>query len=477
MTPDEILEIWPSKTGILDLPAEAEALPLPSMDRLRSEWALRRKEVVDREVLEVFANQLQREWAIETGQIENLYSIERGVTETLIEQGFSAALLPHGSTDKPTAEVLALITDQQNALQGLFDFVKQDRPLSTGYIKELHAAMTQSQPTTEAIDPQGNRTEVPLLRGEWKRHQNYPRRDGKIYRYCPPEQTQSEMERLVAMHLGHQVVGIPSEVEAAWLHHRFTQIHPFQDGNGRVARALASLVLIRAEMFPLIVPMLEKQTYLESLERADQGNLKSLILLVGRRQQIEFQKAVDLFSKITPVAETYESELNNFNRYVANSDSSRTVRLKARAESVIQVASVYLNARLDTLAQSLRQARPGNVRGNFIVSPLTDAEASFDGITKQIPGKLEGPFYHAYATLNVPFPWKVEVVAFGASNSPEEALLLAFTYASDKTDANLIAALEVGQDHYGFDLEDKVGPYIEEALSKVLFRIRSGELT
>ena len=32
------------------------------------------------------------------------------------------------------------------------------------------------------------------------------------------------------------------EIEATWLHHRFTQIHPFQDGNGRVARALASLV-------------------------------------------------------------------------------------------------------------------------------------------------------------------------------------------------------------------------------------------
>jgi len=23
----------------------------------------------------------------------------------------------------------------------------------------------------------------------------------------------------------------PPEIEAAWLHHRFTQIHPFQDGN------------------------------------------------------------------------------------------------------------------------------------------------------------------------------------------------------------------------------------------------------
>ena len=46
------------------------------------------------------------------------------------------------------------------------------------------------------------------------------------------------------MYTEHQGCGVPLEVEAAWLHHRFTQIHPFEDGNGRVARALASLVFI-----------------------------------------------------------------------------------------------------------------------------------------------------------------------------------------------------------------------------------------
>jgi Fic family protein len=37
----------------------------------------------------------------------------------------------------------------------------------------------------------------------------------------------------------------PHPVEtAAFLHHRFVEIHPFTDGNGRVARLLSNLYLI-----------------------------------------------------------------------------------------------------------------------------------------------------------------------------------------------------------------------------------------
>jgi Fic family protein len=135
-----------------------------------------------------------------------------------------------------------------------------------------------------------------MLHGQWKQQPNYPTRNGNVYFYCPPEHTASEMDQLVAMHLSHQ--DVPPEVEAAWLHHRFTQIHPFQDGNGRVARALASLVLIRAELFPLVVPREEKGIYLESLERADAGDLRSLVLLIARRQEVAFNKANELLRNL-----------------------------------------------------------------------------------------------------------------------------------------------------------------------------------
>lgn len=40
--------------------------------------------------IDEFTERLGREWAIETGVIENLYTIDRGVTTTLIEYGFKA---------------------------------------------------------------------------------------------------------------------------------------------------------------------------------------------------------------------------------------------------------------------------------------------------------------------------------------------------------------------------------------------------
>jgi Fic family protein len=285
----------------VDLKGDPVSYALKSVADLHANWQEQLLQFQDSDRLLKFLEQLKREWSIETGIIENLYDIERGVTQTLIEHGFQVSYLPHGAANKDPEYVIALLEDQRNALEGLFAFVKQERHLTTGYIKEVHAAMTRSQETTTAIDPQGNVVEVPLLRGDWKRHPNYPRRNGTVYRYCPPEHVAAEMERLVEMHQRHTEEGIAPEVEAAWIHHRFSQIHPFQDGNGRVARLLATLVLIRAGLFPMVVPRDEKDVYIQTLELADGGDIRPLILLTARRQAAIYDKAVASLRKADPV--------------------------------------------------------------------------------------------------------------------------------------------------------------------------------
>jgi fido (protein-threonine AMPylation protein) len=135
--------------------------------------------------------------------------------------------------------------------------------------------------------------EVELLRGDYKRLPNNPvREDGSVYEYAPPEQVGPEMDRLLELHQEHEDQGVAPEIEAAWIHHRFTQIHPFKDGNGRVVRTLASLIFIKAGWFPLVVTRDDRLAYIEALEQADDGDLQPLVDLFARLEQRAFVGAL-----------------------------------------------------------------------------------------------------------------------------------------------------------------------------------------
>lgn len=275
-------------------PENPQALADPELGPLARVWFDRRAAIEQGGQLSAFLTRLKREWAIETGLIERLYVWDRGVTEVLIEQGLDEAIIRrHAGEQSPHAA--AIIHDQAAVIEGLFGYIKGELPLSETFIRQLHAELTRSQPTTEAIDALGRRVEVALQRGEYKRLPNNPRRpDGSVHVYCPPERVPEEMARLVEGARRLESEGAPPEVFAAWLHHAFTQIHPFQDGNGRVARALASLIFLRAGLFPLIVRDAQRSAYIEALERADAGDLAPLIRLFARAQREAILQALGL---------------------------------------------------------------------------------------------------------------------------------------------------------------------------------------
>jgi Fic family protein len=278
---------------IEDLPSDFPKLASPELRPLADVWREQKELLEGSDALRIFNERLQRKWAIETGIIERVYTLDRGVTQLLIEQGIDANLIPSDATDKDPQLVAQIISDQEAAVEGLFAFVRGERELSTSYIRELHAALMRSQNTTTALDQFGRLTEIEILRGEYKRAPNNPvRENGIAHEYCPPEQVTAEMDRLVAMHAEHEEQGIAPEVEAAWLHHRFTQIHPFQDGNGRVARALATLIFIKAGWFPLVVTRDDRLRYLDALEAADNGDLLLLIRLFASLEKRAFVGAL-----------------------------------------------------------------------------------------------------------------------------------------------------------------------------------------
>ena len=69
---------------------------------------------------------------------QNLYDIERGVTMTLIGRGFHAEFLIHGSTNKPTPYVINLLRDQEEAFEGVMDFVAKSRHRRQHLLLQIH---------------------------------------------------------------------------------------------------------------------------------------------------------------------------------------------------------------------------------------------------------------------------------------------------------------------------------------------------
>ncbi len=257
------------------------------------------KDDLDQEQLRIFNEKLNREWAIETGLIERIYELDRGTTETLINRGISERWIPRQSGGGDPAKIAAILHDHENTIKGMFDFVEGTRNISVSYIKELHAALVRNQESATGVDKFGKKTEVPLLRGAFKKLPNNPKTpQGETHEYCPPEQTDSEMDNLISMHEEHIRRGISPLAEATWLHHRFVQIHPFQDGNGRVARCLATLVFIKAGWFPLVVHNEKREEYLDALEAADGGDLSPLINLFAEIQKRDFVNASGIVRKI-----------------------------------------------------------------------------------------------------------------------------------------------------------------------------------
>ncbi|MEZ6115070.1 MAG: Fic family protein [Pirellulaceae bacterium] len=279
--------------------------------------------------------------------LENLYRISEGATLTLIEKGLDASLISHGQTDLDPKDVISKITDQHHAIMGLYQFVGGERPLGTSYIKELHCVLTDHQDTYVARDTLGNTVERELPKGQWKTYNNHVEHpDGTRFEYCPYEHVSQEMDNLVRMHAEHEAAGVPAEVEAAWLHHRFLLIHPFVDGNGRVARCLATLVLLKAHWLPLVVTRHDRGDYIHSLRKADAGDLRPNIQLIGKLQRKAVREALSLTEEVIHESSDLDSILsavkNKFDKRRAD-QTSRVEQAKATADSLQVLAAQRLS--------------------------------------------------------------------------------------------------------------------------------------
>ncbi len=235
--------------------------------------------------LQTGLQRMERLWSIETGIIEGLYTLNQGTTTTLLEYGFVPNVIRAQDTNIEPERLLLILNDHHTSVGLVHGYIRDERPLSAHTIRELHACITSHQDTHDAVDSLGHRVQRPLRRGVFKHYPNNSTRlDGWVHQYCPPEQVDSELARLLHLYeiYNRQTTSCHPALCAAWLHHRFVQIHPFADGNGRVARALMNWHLIRADFLPVAITHTRRIPYLHALNRADAGDLVPFMEFVLR---------------------------------------------------------------------------------------------------------------------------------------------------------------------------------------------------
>ena len=126
-----MVKVW---EPITDLPHDWNALTDGELGHLLKFWNDQRADLEQTGVLAAFIQRLAREWSVETGQIEGVYDLDREITETLIDRGINADLIPAQPGQKLPELIAAIIQDHADVLEGLFHFVKGNRPLSKSYI-------------------------------------------------------------------------------------------------------------------------------------------------------------------------------------------------------------------------------------------------------------------------------------------------------------------------------------------------------
>ncbi len=187
-------------------------------------------------------------------QLQKYYDVELTYTSNAIEGNTltareTAEVIEHGITvgGKPLKDHLEAV-DHYQAVLWMREVAAAAAPIGEATVRRLHARIVaRSRPEIAGV------------------YSPYPRRiAGSAAVFPNPAKVPALMDAL-----GHDIEHADASPETAFdTHFRLTAIHPFSDGNGRTARLLMNLRLIRAGYPPVAVRPEDRKAYLDVLEHA-----------------------------------------------------------------------------------------------------------------------------------------------------------------------------------------------------------------
>lgn len=144
---------------------------------------------------------------------------------------------------------------------------EEGRPLTETFIRTLHQTLLRED--YQVTNPAG--TTYTIHAGQYKTRPNSVRTiTGELFEYASPEETPALMTDLIAWYNREEAAATLSPIQLASLfHYRYIRIHPFEDGNGRMARLLVNYILCKHGYPMIVVKSTDKNQYLSVLNQCD----------------------------------------------------------------------------------------------------------------------------------------------------------------------------------------------------------------
>ncbi|HEY0457692.1 MAG TPA: Fic family protein [Pyrinomonadaceae bacterium] len=245
---------------------------LEKAERLKAELDSLRP--LDSEAEARIMQKFRLDWNYHSNNLEG-NSLTYGETKALILFGITAQ-------GKPLKDHFE-ITGHNEAINWILEIVKGETVLTEAFIRQLHTLLLKESSYKEARTTDGNPTRRLIEVGKYKTQPNHVITvTGETFYFATPEETPAKMHDLVEwFRKEKENADVNPIILAARFHYRFIRIHPFDDGNGRVARILMNFILMQFGYPPAIIKTEDKENYYAVLRLADADELEPFIEYIG----------------------------------------------------------------------------------------------------------------------------------------------------------------------------------------------------